>query len=436
MNVIYNISVSQTITIKLKIGHTLEQKQELDLFCFKYREGLNLASKIAFENGKTSNKIKIQELSYQQVRSLGIGSQLACSIARDVGAKYKTQWTKLKQHNVNKAKGYTKRHYKGLDTAIKFASRTSTLQYKKDYSFNFDKDLVSIATLGGRVKFEFKGWNNHIKLLKANDTKIGASQLWYDKTKKQYYLCVSVTISTDEVDLSKLDTVIGVDLGQRYLATTQSNKGKVKFFSGKQVKHKSNQFALKRKELQAKGTRSATRKLVKLSMRERLFKQSVNHSLSKIILTPNSLIGLEELSQIRERTNKFRRGKRASVKQRQANSNRSKWAFAELGNYLTYKAKLNNCGVIKIDADYTSKGCPVCGHIDKANRPNKGLNFTCQCCGHKDHADRIGAKNILMRTTLARQCLVSGGTLSKYLNVDSDEAKGERMKIFLQLRWS
>lgn len=428
--------MSQTITLKLKILHDATELNTLNMFCLKYRDGLNLASKLAFENEKTSNKIKIQKLSYIQVRGLGVGSQLACSIARDVGAKYKAQWTKLKKHKENIEKGYTKRHYKGLDVPIQFKSRTCTLQYKKDFSFDFQKELVSIPTLKGRIKLSFKGWDKHIELLKSVDTKIGASQLWYSKTKKQYYLCVSVTIPTEEVDLSKLDTVIGVDLGQRYLATTQSNKGKVKFFSGKQVKHKSNQFALKRKELQAKGTRSATRKLVKLSMRERLFKQSVNHSLSKIILQPNSLIGLEELSQIQERTNKFRRGKRASVKQRQANSNRSKWAFAELGNYLTYKAKLNNCGVIKIDADYTSKGCPVCGYIDIKNRPNKGLNFICQCCGHQDHADRIGAKNILMRTTLARQCLVSGGTLSKYLNVTSDEAKAERLKAFLELRWS
>ena len=436
MKFVFSKSMSQTITVKLKLNHSPVQKQVIDGFSLKYRDGLNLASKIAFDNGKTSNKIKIQKLSYEQVRGLGIPAQSACSIARDVGSKYKTQWTKLKQHKENVAKGYTKKKYKGLDNVIKFTSRTCTFQYKKDYSIDFKNNLVSIPVSGGREKLEFKGWNNHIDLLKKSDTKIGAANLWYDRIKKQYYLCVSITIPTEEIDLSKLDTVIGVDLGQRYLATTQSNKGKVKFFSGRQVKHKSNQFALKRKELQAKGTRSATRKLVKLSMRERLFKQNVNHSLSKIILEPNSLIGLEELSHIRERTNKFRKGKRASQKQRQANATRYKWAFAELGDYLTYKAKLNKCGVIKIDADYTSKGCPVCGHIDEKNRPKKGLNFICQSCGHKDHADRIGAKNILMRTTLARQSLVSEGTLSKYLNVSSDEAKAKRLKAFLELRWS
>lgn len=428
--------MSQTITAKLKLIHTQEQKLELDKFCFAYRQGLNLASCIAFENGKTSNKIKIQELVYQDVRSLGIGSQLACSIARDVGAKYKTQWTKLKQHNENKARGYTKKFYKGLDKAIHFTSRTATLQYKKDYSLTQDRQIASIPTTKGRIKLEYRGWNKHIKYLQDNITKIGASQLWYDRSKKQYYLCISLTVVTPLLDISKLDTIVGVDLGQRYLATTQSNKEQVKFYSGRQVKHKSNQFALKRKELQAKGTRSATRKLVKLSRRERLFKQNVNHFLSKTILAPDTLIGLEELSHIRERTNRYKRGKKASEKQRQANATRSKWAFAETGNYLTYKAKLLGSAVVKVDADYTSKACPVCGHIDQKNRPNKGLNFLCTCCGHSDHADRIGAKNILMRTTLARQSLVSEGILSKYLNVTSEEAKAKRLKAFLELRWS
>lgn len=162
----------------------------------------------------------------------------------------------------------------------------------------------------------------------------------------------------------------------------------------------------------------------------------MNHFLSKTILAPNTLIGLEELSHIRERTNKYKRGKKASKKQRQANATRSKWAFAETANYLIYKANLLGSGVVKVDADYTSKACPVCGHIDQKNRPNKGLAFKCACCSHTDHADRIGAKNILMRVTLARQSLVSEGILSKYLNVTSEEAKAKRLKAFLELRWS
>jgi transposase len=71
------------------------------------------------------------------------------------------------------------------------------------------------------------------------------------------------------------------------------------------------------------------------------------------------------------------------------------------------KTKAALCGglSIKVDADYTSKACPVCGHTADENRPRKGLLFVCQNpkCGYTLHADLIGARNVTMRTLLVRQ---------------------------------
>jgi len=36
--------------------------------------------------------------------------------------------------------------------------------------------------------------------------------------------------------------------------------------------------------------------------------------------------------------------------------------------------------------EYTSQRCPVCGHIERANRHKK--RFKCRECEHQDHADR------------------------------------------------
>lgn len=428
------LMIKQVITAELKINHSKEQKAQLDAVCLAYRDALNFASKVAFENNKTSNKIKIQELTYYDIREqFQLGAQTTCSIARDVGAKYKAQWTLLKKHIQNVKLGYTKKRYKGLDKPVVYKSRTATLQYKKDFSFSFEKNLVSIATLDKRIKAEFSGWDSHLELLKTS--KIGAANLIYDKNKQQYYLCVVIEIEVNDVNLSKIKKVKGVDLGQRYLAVTQSNENEVKFYSGKEVKHKSNQYSRKRKELQAKGTKSAKRRLSKLSGKERRFKQNVNHFLSKQILKEQCIIGLEDLTDIRERT-KRRKGKKASKKQRRANASASKWTFAELGNFLTYKANLQGSLVVKVDANYTSQMCIKCGHTAKENRPNKGLDFICVCCGYSTHADRLGAMNILMRTLLVRQVLISTGSLSSCLDVKSDEAKAERLKAFSELRWS
>jgi hypothetical protein len=62
--------------------------------------------------------------------------------------------------------------------------------------------------------------------------------------------------------------------------------------------------------------------------------QDANHVVSQRIVVehPQSLIGLEEVTHIRERT-KRKKGKKASKKQRKANAVHSKWSFAQLHSW-------------------------------------------------------------------------------------------------------
>ena len=150
---------------------------------------------------------------------------------------------------------------------------------------------------------------------------------------------------------------------------------------------------------------------------------------------PNSLIGLENLTDIRERTRR-KHGKKATKKQRKANAAYSKWSFAELHSMIAYKAFLHSSMVIKVEAHYTSTACPMCGHTCEANRPNKGLMFVCQHCHYSLHADLVGARNITMRTLLIRQDWMSTGQLSVAPDVSSVEAKAARLSRYAELRWS
>ena len=147
--------------------------------------------------------------------------------------------------------------------------------------------------------------------------------------------------------------------------------------------------------------------------RERRLKQDANHVVSKRIVEafPHSLIGLENLTAIRERA-KRRKGKRASQKQRKANACQSKWAFAELHNMIAYKALLHESMAVKVDAHYTSQMCPKRGYVSKANRPNHGLLFVCQACQYSLHSDLVGSRNVALRTLLIRQDWMSTGVLS------------------------
>jgi putative transposase len=322
-----------------------------------------------------------------------------------------------------------------LDQAPKYVSPTLTYHYGKDYTFKKEQQ-VSILTLSGHVIVPYTGYNKHVDLI-HHGAQIGAAKLWYDQAKKRFYLLVSLEIETPDPVSEQHHEVVGVDVGMRYLATTTTTHNHAQFFSGKRVRAKATHAARVRKRLQQKGTRSATRRLVAISGRERRLKADVNHTISKRIVEahPHALIGLEQLTNIREST-KRKQGKKATKKQRRANAAISTWSFAELQSMIAYKALLHESMAVKIDAHYTSQACPRCGHTTKENRPNKGLIFHCQRCHLTLHADLIGARNIALRTLLIRQDWMRTGVLSVSPDVSNDEAKAARLHRYAELRWS
>jgi putative transposase len=424
------------ITAKLKLHTTPEQFAALRATQRAYRDALNFVSQYAFEQGKTSNRVALQDGTYADIRArFHLPSQMACSVPRQVGATYKTLWTKVKQNAAQSLAGKTKKRYKGLDQPPKYVSPTLTYQHRKDYSFKTEQQ-VSILTLHGRIIVPYTGYHKHGALIQKG-AEIGAAKLWYDKPKKQFYLLISLEIEVADPTPETHTSVVGVDVGVRYLAVTSTTTGECSFHTGRGVVPKANHYARLRKRLQRKGTRSAMRRLVAISGRERRLKQDADHVVSKRIVTrhPNSIIGLENLTDIRDRT-KRKRGKKASRKQRKANAAYSKWSFAELQGMIAYKGLLAGSMAIKVDAHYTSQACPICGHTCDANRPNKGLLFVCQHCRYTLHADLIGARNITMRTLLIRQDWMSTGVLPERPDVSDAEAKAARLQRYAELRWS
>ncbi len=425
-----------SLTAKLRLHTTPEQFQALRQTQLAYRDALNYVSRYAFEHGKMSNKVRLQDGTYTQIRArYQVPAQMACSVPRQVGATYKALWTKVKQNAAQRKAGITRKRYKGLDQPPKYVSPTLTYQLGHDYTFKTEQ-RVSILTLDGRVILPYTAYSEHVALIQ-HGAHIGAAKLWYDKPNKQFYLLVSLELEIANPTPETHTGVVGVDVGVRYLAVTSTTKGERSFHSGKSLVPKANHYARLRKRLQQKGTRSATRRLVVISGRERRLKQDANHVVSKRIVTrhPHSLIGLEQLTGIRDRTRR-KHGKRASTKQRKANATYSKWSFAELHSMLAYKALLHGSMAIKVDAHYSSLACPLCGHTCDANRPNKGLLFVCQHCHYTLHADLVGARNITMRTLLARQDWVRTGRLSIVPDASDAEAKAARLRRYAELRWS
>jgi IS605 OrfB family transposase len=422
--------MQQIITAKLKLTTTREQFQALHTTQQAYREALNAVSHYAFEQGKTSSVTKVHTGMYDALRvRYGLPSQLACSVERQVAATYKGLWTKLKKNAEHRRKKITKKRFKGLDKPPKYSSPTVQYTYERDYTFQRD-GRVSIGTLKGRISVPYQGYDKHTALIQ-HGARIGDAKLWYDRHKKQFYLLVSLESEVPEPIPEQLNEVIGIDVGIRYLAVTSTSTGKTSFYPGKRTRHKANHYARLRKRLQHKGTRGAKRRLRRIEQRERRLKAQANHCIAKQIVKqhPHALIGLEQLTDIRERTKRKKRKRKTngkgtepvSPKARKANRVYSQWSFAELHALLSYKAALSGGRAIKVDADYTSQTCPCCGYTSEQNRPKKGLLFVCQNpqCVYRLrtgqpytlHADLIGARNVILRTLLVRQDWIRTGLL-------------------------
>jgi putative transposase len=90
--------------------------------------------------------------------------------------------------------------------------------------------------------------------------------------------------------------------------------------------------------LQKVGTKSAKRKLKKLSGRERRFKKDINHVISKAIVSKAKgtarAICMEDLKYIR-----YRAPVRVEDKQKRQTF---KWSFGESRNFVTYKRRKVN----------------------------------------------------------------------------------------------
>jgi putative transposase len=332
------------LTAKLKLHTTPEQFKQVRQTQLAYRAALNYASRYAYEHGKMSNKVRLQDGTYRKIRTrYGIPAQMACSIPRQVGATYKGLWTKAKKNAALRKGGLTKKRYKGLDDAPKYVSPTLEYQLGHDYSFKTESQ-VSILTLSGRVIVHYTGYSQHTALIQ-HGASIGAAKLWYDQPKKQFYLLVSLEVEVPDPTPDTQTSIIGVDVGIRYLAVASDPKGQASFHCGKRLVPQANHYARLRKRLQQKGTQSATHRLRQVARRER-----------------------------------------------------------------------------RLKAD--------------ANRPNKGLLFVCQVCHSTLHADLVGARNIALRTLLARQDWARTGILSVCPDASSDEAKAARLQRYAELWWS
>ncbi len=249
---------------------------------------------------------------------------------------------------------------------------------------SYGENRVSIWTLDGRESIPYSAGPRQKELLKHQH---GESDLIYSRGK--WYLAATCDITDPPQEV--VDDWLGVDLGVAEIAADSDGQA----FSGSTVKGIRYRHRKLRSKLQAAQSRSAKRHLKKLSGKEARFATDVNHCIAKQIVVKAKRtkrgISIEDLTGIRQRI-RARRPHRAVL---------HSWAFAQLGEFLTYKCVLAGVPLVKVDPRNSSRECSNCGHTEKLNRPSQS-KFRCRSCGYTANADYNAALNLRGRASVNR----------------------------------
>ncbi len=360
--------MKQVLTLVVKLQPTSEQAKKLAATAKQFAAACEYINKEV--KPSLSNRNAIQAVIYSEVKEqFDLVSNHVIRACARVAANRLTAKQKAK-----KVKGF----------------KPTSFDCDKD-TFRFrEKDwTVSLSTVAKREHIKLRVSNYHRG--KLSGQKPTSAQVCQHKDGDWY---VHIQLKSDAPIVQKTSNVIGVDFGRREIAKTSTNKG----WDGKQIQNTRDKYSRVRASLQkkaSKGTRSSRRRcreiLKRLAGRERKFQAWLNHNISKAIVVEaketNSLIAIENLTGIRESTNKKPRSK---TERRRSNS----WAFYQLRTFLEYKGIKQGVKVIAIPPAYTSQSCNCCLHI--GIRTEKKFKCTNKLCGWIGDADLNGALNIAL----------------------------------------
>ena len=259
----------------------------------------------------------------------------------------------------------------------KIKRKSLTIRYdNRTFKFYPDSHTISLTTVQGRLVYPVA----HSPLIDKYRGQYTNAQLVIDEKKNRIFIMVQVNLPDREVMKKEDVKVLGMDRGVKNIAVLSNNM----FFNSKHLREVKGRYQYLKRKLQHLGTRSAHRKLRKLSGRERRFVRDVNHVISKnIVSLPYDVFALEALNPAYMKQNDQYKAIRKIL---------GSWSPSELQKFIEYKAKDAGKTVIYVNPKYTSQRCSKCCYVDKNNR--HGSVFKCINCGLELNADLNASRNI------------------------------------------
>jgi putative transposase len=339
----------RTIKLKLPYDRTLIETAK------QFRGATQIVLNYGFEN-KTFNKNKLNKGTYKTVReTIPTLPSALVQTARDMASEA----------------------LKATEFKKKIKRKSLTIRYdNRTFKFYPDSHAISLTTVHGRLVYPVA----HSPLIDKYRGQYTNAQLVIDEKRNRIFIMVQVNLPDKEVIKKQDVNVIGIDRGVKNIAVLSNNT----FFNSKHLREVKGRYQYLKRILQHSGTRSAHRKLKKLSGRERRFVRDINHTISKnIVSLPYDVFSLEALEPAKMKHNGKGKRFRRSL---------GSWSPFELEKFIEYKAKDAGKAVIYVNPEHTSQRCSKCGYVDKNNR--HGSVFKCINCGFELNADLNASRNI------------------------------------------
>jgi putative transposase len=331
---------------------TVKVKLPFEQSLFQTAVAFNKACQMVLDYGsthKTYNKGKLNKATYRQVRDVvpNLPSALV-QTARDEASEMllRTDFAKIVKKRLS----------------VRYDNRC--------FKFYPDSNYVSLTTVHGRLNFPFKHYG-YLDTWRGDYTN---AQLIIRRNRA----FLNVQVEVHDVEKKVARKVLGIDRGILNIAVCSDNT----FFNSKRLRAVKGRYQYLKRRLQHIGTRSAHRKLQRLSGRERRFVLDTNHCISKAIVNkPFDVFALEKLQITRKKKN----GKRF-------NRLLGSWSPNELNRFIEYKAESRGKVNVPVNPYKSSQRCSRCGFVHRWNR--HGLRFRCGNCGFELNADLNASRNI------------------------------------------
>jgi len=334
----------------------------------------------------------LHEKFYKQIKdTFNVSSQTIQEI-RDVVVEVYNSWAKLyKQFLGGKLKKEP-----SLPKVDKFTIRlnyprvVSIFEHGKEFPFFFK---VKLNGTDKRYAIPVECGEYQRRMLKDalnGKYKLGAVQLV--ERDGWYYFVVPIK---KDVVVEKRDTVVGVDIGLRYLAviTVLHRDGKisdVEFLKYRKLLDKVRYLWRRIDYLKSnlpEGQRSS-KQIRRLWRKIRRINDWIAHNVSKRIVEiakeNNAMIAMEDLRWSRPKRGRMRK----DMNRRLAN-----WVHGRIAKYTLYKANWEGIYVKFVNVRDTSKRCHICGAVGY----RKGAIFSCREHSYTSNADFNASVNIGIR---------------------------------------